>query len=132
MHPPLIPRLALAMSLALVAFAPSPATAQTTCEARGAVPLRADIREALCVLASRVTGGLHGGNTGMGIWLVPEAANIVAREDLQAEEIVRGFLALWRDMNPDGVRVEVYTQSGIHLATASIGFTGRVNVRWRR
>lgn len=128
----MISRIALAMFVSLSLFAPSQATAQTNCEARGTVPLRADVRSALCVLATRVTGGLDGGRTGMGIWLNPEAARIVAREDIQAEEIVRGFLALWRDMNPDGVRVEVYTASGIHLATVSIGFTGRINVRWRR
>ena len=108
--------------------APAAPSSEQSCEARGTVRISARYLSDFCAVAVRVTGGLHGGNTAMGIWLKPYSATVVSSRSSEAARIVTGFWRAWRNMNSRGVRVEVYGGS-THLAT--VRGVGSPNVIWR-
>lgn len=108
--------------------APSTPAPQPSCEVPGDVRISSRYLSDFCEIAVRVTGGLHGGNTAMGVWLRPYSATVISSRSFEAAQIVTGFWRAWRNMNPRGVRVEVYGGS-IHIAT--VRGVGSPNVIWR-
>ena len=99
-----------------------------TCEVPGEVRISSRYLSDFCEIAVRVTGGLHGSNTAMGVWLKPYSAVFLSTRSLEAAQIVTGFWRAWRNMNRRGVRVEVYGGT-IHIAT--VRGVGSPNVIWR-
>ena len=108
--------------------APAAPAAQQSCEVPGEVRISSRYLSDFCEIAVRVTGGLHGSNTAMGVWLKPHSATVISTRSFEAAQIATGFWRAWRNMNPRGVRVEVYGGS-IHIAT--VRGVGSPNVIWR-